>query len=77
MTQGQAKMVASVAYAPELSTLSYLSRSLHCHSSVAQGYLPTIQPNLGLPRTRPQLISAILYLLINSRIDKFQDYTQA
>ena len=35
-----------------------LSCSLHGHSSVAQG-TPSIQPNLGLPRTRPALTTAI------------------
>ena len=31
-------------YAPGLSTHSYLSRSLQCHSSVVQGHLHTIHP---------------------------------
>ena len=44
---------------------SFLSfaRSLHGHSSVAQGHLNTIDPALGLPGTRPPLTSAINALL--------------
>ena len=41
-----------------------LTRSLHRHSSIAQGHHHTIHPaTLGLPRTRPPLTSAINTLL--------------
>ena len=41
-----------------------LPRSLHSHPSVAPRP-PSIQPNLGLPRTRPPFTSAIITLLAN------------
>ena len=49
---------------PLLLVLSALSRSLHRHPSASQGHLYTIQPNLGLPRTRPPLTSTINTLLV-------------
>ena len=46
-TRSQAKIARgtqSVTYAPELPSLSYLSRSLHSHSSVAERHLHTSHP---------------------------------
>ena len=45
---------------PYLPIFRELSRSLHSHSSEVQNYFtPSIQPNLGLPRTRSPVSLAI------------------
>ena len=50
----------SVSYAPGLFSLSHLSRIFAQPQSFRQGHFtPSIQSNLGLPRTRPPLTAAI------------------
>ena len=59
----------SVTYAPGLSTISYLSRIVEhpppsfLFCPIKATFTPSIQPDLGLPRTRPPFTSAIYTLL--------------
>ena len=84
-TQGQAKLVSwnSFSYLCTRALYSYRSFAHWCAASTVIPLLPkatltpSIQPNLGLPRTRPPLTSAIETLLAkrySSILSTFQNH---